>query len=89
MTAANEGGTGTLQGPSGVGPIQSVKVSFLPQWLLPSPFCLAALQAGYHFLGIVFSSSVFPKPKGFLLQPAGNPPFCFTLPPYPEYLKAQ
>lgn len=36
MTAANEGGTGTLQGPSGVGPVQSVKLNFLPQWLLPS-----------------------------------------------------
>lgn len=35
MTSGNEGGTGTLQAPSGVWPMQPVKLRFLPQWLLP------------------------------------------------------
>lgn len=59
MTSVNEGGTGDPAGPlRGVAYATSqavVSTSVASSF----PFCLAALQVGYHFLGIVFNSSMF------------------------------
>lgn len=94
MTAAKEGGTGTLQGPSGVGPIQSVKVSFLPQWLLPfhSALQLSKLVTTSWELSSVPLFSQSPRDSCYNLQETLH--FVSPRPqpqafPYPEYLKAQ
>lgn len=96
MTASNEGGTGTLQGPSGVGPMQSVKLSFLPLWLLPfhSALQLSEQVTTSWELSSVPLFSQSPRDFCYNLQEnlhfaSPRTPLILRLLPYPGYLKAQ